>query len=303
MTQTTVSVVIATRDRPEMVREAIEAVRGQDYPGAVEVVVVFDQSDPDLSLHVDSVSRPVSVITNQHSTGLAGARNSGIEAARGTFVAFCDDDDVWEPTKLREQLELLMTTPEAVLCTTGITVRFRGEDHPRVLERDVVTFADLLVDRHTELHPSTFVFRRDALIEIGMVDEAVPGGFGEDYDLLLRAAMRHDVLNLRRARVLVRWGDQSFFFQRWQTMAEGLSWLLHRYPQFETTPRGAARIRGQIAFAQAAQGKRREAARTAGSALRRRWREPRAYLALAVAGGVVSPPRVMRTLHKFGRGI
>ena len=50
MTPPLVSVVIATRDRPEMVREAIAAALGQDYPGPLEVVVVFDQSEPDATL-------------------------------------------------------------------------------------------------------------------------------------------------------------------------------------------------------------------------------------------------------------
>lgn len=298
-----VTVVIATRDRPEMLREAIAEVHAQDYDGPIEVVAVFDQSPPDESLASDSERRGVRVISNTHSPGLAGARNSGIEAAAGELVAFCDDDDLWTPPKLREQVALLDAHPDAVLCTAGITVRYDDAEHPRVLDQDTVSFEDLLADRHTELHPSTFVFRRQRLIDIGMVCEDVPGGFGEDYDVLLRAAQAHDIVNLREPRVIVRWGKQSFFFQRWQTMAAGLSWMLERYPEFETSPRGSARIHGQIAFAQAAQGKRREAAATARQTLKRRWREPRAYLALAVAARLVSPPRVMQTLHRFGRGI
>ena len=297
------SVVIATRDRPEMLREAVAAVRAQDYPGPIEVVAVFDQSVRDESLVDDSEHRPVRVIGNRRSPGLAGARNSGIEATAGDIVAFCDDDDLWTPPKLREQVALLTESPDAVLCTSGITVLYDGQEHRRVLDRARVSFADLLEDRHTELHPSTFVFRKQALVEIGMVCEDVPGGFGEDYDLLLRAAQRHAIVNLEQPRVLVRWGAQSYFFQRWQTMSAGLSWMLERYPQFEDSARGSARVHGQIAFAEAAQGNRAKAVSSARAAVRRRWREPRAYLALAVATRVISPALVMRTLHRFGKGI
>ncbi len=304
MNDRSVTVVIATRDRPEMLREAIASVWTQDHPGRIEVVVVFDQSDPDASLERDEGNRATRVTTNTRSPGLAGARNSGIEDSRTTFVAFCDDDDYWMPEKLREQLALAERHPDAGLVTCGIEVRYDGESHPRVLDQELVTFEDLLADRHTELHPSTFLLRRTALLEtIGLVDEAVPGGFGEDYDLLLRAAKAHPVVNLPRPRVVVRWGGQSYFFRRWETMAEGLTWMLDRYPEFERSPRGSARLRGQIAFAHAAQRQHRTAVRWARGAIGRNWREPRAYLALAVASRVITPALVMKTLHRHGRGI
>lgn len=303
MSHPLVSVVIATRNRPDMVREAIAAVAGQDYEGPVEVVLVFDQSEPDPTLGSDDTTLPVRLFQNQRSAGLAGARNTGIEAAGGEFVAFCDDDDLWLPTKLRKQMAELQAHPEAILCTTGIIVRYSETDHVRELESAEVTFEELLSDRLTELHPSTFVFRRQGLVEIGMVDEAVPGGFGEDYDVLLRVARRHAVLNVREALTVIRWGGQSYFFQRWKTMDEGLSWLLSRHPEFIKSARGSARITGQIAFARAAQGRRRDAVRTARLSIRHRWSEPRAYLALGVASGLLTPGAVMRSLHKLGKGI
>ncbi|MGA8996081.1 MAG: glycosyltransferase family A protein [Nocardioidaceae bacterium] len=304
MSTESVTVVIATRNRPEMLRESIAAVWAQDHPGPIEVVVVFDQSEPDPSLATVLGNRSVRVVTNTRSPGLAGARNTGIEASEAPFVAFCDDDDYWAPSKVREQLALAAAHPQAGLVTCGIIVQYDGERHARVLERDLVCFEDLLRDRHTELHPSTFLLRRSVLVDrIGLVDEEVPGGFGEDYDFLLRSAKAHPVVNLRRPLVVVRWGGQSFFFQRWDTMAGGLTWLLERHPGFEGSPRGSARLRGQIAFAHAAVSRRGVAARWAAGAVRRSWREPRAYLALAVAVGVVTPARVMTTLHRHGRGI
>lgn len=303
MTGATVSVVIATRDRWEMLREAIDHVVAQDYPGPVEVVVVADQSEPDRTLTRDDPHRRVRVVTNRHRPGLAGARNTGIEASTGELVAFCDDDDLWRPAKLRLQLAALADHPRAGLCTAGITIRYAGEEFDRRIESGLVRFADLLLDRHTELHPSTFLMRRSLLDEIGLVDENVPGGFGEDYELLLRAARVHDIVNVPEPLAFIRWGQQSFFFRRWETMAEGLSWLLDRYPEFERSPAGSARVRGQVAFAHAALGDRGTALRWSRGAWRRNPREPRIYLALAVALRLVSPDRVMQTLHRHGKGI
>jgi glycosyltransferase involved in cell wall biosynthesis len=235
---------------------------------------------------------------------LAGARNSGVEASQGEFVAFCDDDDYWLPGKLERQLAVLQGAPDAGLVTCGIRVEYDGNTFQRVLDMDEVPFEELLRDRHTELHPSTFLMRRSALLEdIGLVDERVPGGFGEDYELLLRAAKQHPIVNVCDALTVVRWGRQSFFFRRWETMAAGLSWLLERYPEFERSPRGSARIHGQIAFAHASMGNRRTALTWAFRSLRRRKTEPRAFLAAAVAARVVSADRIMETLHRHGRGI
>jgi glycosyltransferase involved in cell wall biosynthesis len=303
MSHPTVTTVIATRDRPEMLREAIEAVLSQDYPGAIEVVVVFDKSTPDPSIERDDTHRSVRVTTNSRIPGLAGARNTGIELASGELVAFCDDDDVWLPGKLVRQVDM-MQGRRTSLVTCGIEIDYGDERHPRVLDLDEISFDELLRDRHTELHPSTFVMRRDDVVNgFGLVSEEVPGGFGEDYEFLLRASRFAPILNVRQPYTLVRWGRQSFFFRRWETMTDGLSWLLDRYPEFESVPPGSARIRGQIAFAQAALKNRRSALRWAGSAWRRNPLEPRALLAVAVATGLLSPNTVMEQLHKRGRGI
>lgn len=298
-----VTAVIATRDRPQMVREAIGAALSQDYAGDIEVVVVFDQSTPDLTLARTGPTRSVRVITNTHSAGLAGARNSGIEAAEGEFIGFCDDDDYWLPTKLTRQVPLLERFPEAGLATCGIVVEYEGNTFSRVLEMEDVSFDELLRDRHTELHPSTFLLRRSLVGDIGPVDEHVPGGFGEDYEYLLRSARQHAIVNLREPLTVVRWGQQSFFVRRWEMMAAGLTWLLERYPEFERSRRGAARIQGQLAFAHASMGNRGAALSWASHALRRNPMEPRAFLAAGIAAGLVSPDRVMTMLHRRGRGI
>ncbi|ALE91523.1 glycosyl transferase [Arthrobacter alpinus] len=299
-----VTTIIATRNRPEMLREAIASVVGQSYTGAIEVLVIFDQCEPDMTLQSANPRRIVRVLSNARAPGLAGARNTGIEAASGEFIAFCDDDDYWKSGKIAAQVELLTRNPAAEFSTCDISVNYSGEFHDRQLGKSVITFQDLLRDRHTELHPSTFLMRRDAVVQgFGLVGEDVPGGFGEDYDFLLRVSRRHPIVHVAQTMTVVRWGGQSFFFQRWQTMLEGLSWILAKYPEFETVPAGSARIRGQVAFAHAALGQRKKALRWATSAAQRNPFEPRAPLAIAVAWGLVSPERVMRTLHSRGRGI
>jgi glycosyltransferase involved in cell wall biosynthesis len=305
-----VSVVIATRDRPEMMRQAVRSALEQEYDGSIQVVLVYDQSEPEAEadlladLPVRPSGRTLLVTRNSRQPGLAGARNHGIGVAGGEIVAFCDDDDYWLPGKLTRQVELLVASPDASLVSCGIRVEYGEETFDRALDRRTITFEDLLRDRMTELHPSTFVMRREDVIDgFGLVDEQVPGSYGEDYEFLLRASLHGPVLSTPEPLTVVRWHRQSFFVRRWDTIADGLTWLLERYPQFDEVPAGSARVRGQIAFAHAAQGNRGAAARWAAGAARRNPLEARWALAMAVASGVVTPDRVLTKLHERGKGI
>jgi glycosyltransferase involved in cell wall biosynthesis len=305
---TAVSAVIPTRDRPELVRRAVEAVAGQDHAGPIEIVVVYDRSAPDASLERRwrtgaGAERSVRVVVNDRSPGLAGARNTGILAATGDLIGFCDDDDEWLPGKLAHQIAALDSSGGDFACC-GIRVSYQDSRIDRVLAMDRVPLTALLRDRMTELHPSTFLIRASALLDgIGLVDEEIPGSYAEDYEFLLRAARHAPLVNVREPGTLVRWHRSSYFAQRWQTISEALSWLLERYPEFTGEPAGLARVAGQIAFAEAAQGNTRAAARWALRTLAGNRREPRAYLAMAVATRLVRPDTVVRTLHKRGRGI
>ena len=299
-----VDVIVPTRDRPELLRETIDAILSQEYAGRVRVLVVFDQSEPDQNLIRADAMRAVEVVTNQRTPGLAGGRNTGLLASDADLVAFCDDDDVWLPGKLARQVELIESDPTSSIVACSIRIAYDGTEVDRVLPTTTIRLTDLLRDRLTELHPSTFVMRRTDVVDgFGLVDEAVPGSFGEDYEFLLRAARTGPVRTVSAVGVMVRWHKKSYFTSRWETMAQGLTWLLEQYPEFATVPAGEARIAGQVAFAQAARGERREALRWARRTVRCNFREPRAYLALAVASGAVSPDTIVRKLHERGRGI
>ncbi|REE96165.1 glycosyltransferase family 2 protein [Thermomonospora umbrina] len=294
-----VGVVIPTRDRPEMLRRALSAALEQDYPGELRAVVVYDRSEPDESLASDRVQ----VIVNRRTPGLAGARNSGIDALDTDLVAFCDDDDEWLPGKLAAQVEALRAEPEAILATTATVMDFNGRSIPRRAGLDRVEYTHLLRDRLFMLGSSTYLARRLPLLEIGLVDESIPGSQGEDWDLALRAARRHPIVNVDHPYVRILWGTTSYYAQAWDIKIAALHWFLERYPEMGSDPAAAGRIYGQIAFGHAYNRRRREALRWSGRALRANWRERRVPVALAVTSGAVSGRRVLQTLNARGRGI
>lgn len=299
-----VSAVITTCGRPELLRKAVRSILGQDYAGELEVVVVFDKIAVDeLGDLVVPPGRSLKTIANARTPGLAGGRNTGTEAARGEIIGFCDDDDYWHPGKITRQLETWRREPRAVAVASGIRIRTGGADVVR-LPPPRVAFADFLRSRVTAIHPSTMLYRRaDLLGRIGSVDEALPAGYGEDYDLLLRAARFGDVVCTPEPLVGILWDRPSFFAGRWANISDGLAYLLRKFPEFERCPRGLARIAGQVAFAEAALGHRVSARAWARSALARDRRQLRAYAAWAVSWGLLDASWLVRQMQKTGRGL
>ena len=301
-----VSVVICTRgDRPELLNEALASVLDQDFRGSIETTVVLDSDGalPEVG-DVRHPDRTVRVVRNEGTPGLAGARNFGLTQATAPWLATLDDDDLWWPTRLRLQLALAADVPSAPLIGSGIEIADgTGARTERRSPQAAFTHADLLRDRVAELHPSTFLMPTEAVREVGGWDESLPGSYAEDYDLMLRLTHMGDAAMVEEPLVTVRWSGNSYFFSRWRTIADALTVLLDKHPDFVTEPKGEGRILGQVAFARAAAGDRRAGTRGASAALRRNALEPRAYLALAVASGLVSADQVQSALHKRGRGI
>ncbi len=298
------SVVICTRDRPILLRRAIDAIKSQTYDGVIETVIVFDRSEPDISLEVADGLRPVHVLANDHTPGLPGGRNAGVAVARAPVVAFCDDDDIWLREKAARQMEILTARPDVDVVVTGVQIEANGRIVDRELDLPEVTFQDLLERRMMEVNFCTAMVRRDAFLErIGPADEYIPGGYGEDYEWALRAARMKPIAVVPEPMLIVDWHAQSYFAARWQMITDALEYLVAEYPEFRSAPKGLARIRGQRAFAFAALRSRREAWQEIRATLGLSWREPRAYLAAIVSTGLVSADSVVKALNQRGRGI
>jgi glycosyltransferase involved in cell wall biosynthesis len=242
-------------------------------------------------------------VNNQRTRGLAGARNTGIDASSNGFVAFLDDDDHWLPGKLSAQMERFAESPRPVLVGSAMVADDGVRTHERLVPLEVVGHADLLRDRMAGLHSSTFVFSTETLRSIGMVDEHLPGSYGEDYDLLLRTAKAGLIAVVNRPLVSVNWSGQSYFFGRWAAYADGLTYLLQAHPQFADDRRALGRIQSQIAFARVAAKERRIGRRWALQALRSNPTQIKAWLALAISLRLLSTAFVVRTVQRMGKGI
>jgi glycosyltransferase involved in cell wall biosynthesis len=298
-----VSVIVPTCDRPGLLERAVRHVLDQDYPGDLECVVVYDHV-PVRPLEVaTSPGRELILVANTRPQGLPGGRNTGAAVAGGRLLAFCDDDDVWYREKLSRQVAVLNEQPDVGAVACGIRLLGPGIDHERTLDADRVTLDDLLADRTMVVNQSTIVFRRSVWEAAGPVDEDIPGGYAEDYEWLLRLAAVQPIAVIRDPLTIIEWHGNSFFFGRWLTIVDALRYLLAKHPEFARARLGRARIHGQIAFALAAAGRRREAWVELARVARLHPGEKRLYATLPVVLGLMSGDRVLGMAQRRGRGV
>lgn len=300
-----VTVVVPTRGRRELVRAAVTSVVGQHYDGHVDCIVVHDQEEPDLALEsLSGPDRRVVVMANDATPGLAGSRNAGLAKADADFVASCDDDDAWLPDKLRLQMQRLAQNPQMLVVGAGIrllmpenrVVDWVGSD-------DVVTQKLLLRSRRKELHSSTLLMHRRVFDLVGGYDENLPNSYAEDYEFLLRAVRFGAIGVVRQPLATIKKDGTSWFREREEVVAEALEYLLRTHPELATNRAGHARILGQIAFAKASLGERREALRWAGRSLVRWPVAPQAGLALVQVTTGSDPRWLLAQARRVGRGL
>ena len=112
-----ISVVIPCHNAAAFLRATIASILGQTEP-VLEVIVVDDGSTDDSARIAELFGPPVRVV-RQPNQGESAARNRGIEAAAGDWVAFLDADDLWLPTKIELQSEAIRSAPADVVCVIG----------------------------------------------------------------------------------------------------------------------------------------------------------------------------------------
>jgi len=221
-----VSVVIPTYQRAERVQRALASVAAQSCP-AGEILVVDDGST-DGTAEVVAQAFPQVTLLSQDNQGVSAARNRGIRAARGEWIAFLDSDDEWAPGKLERQLGALSGSGCLVCHTDEIWIR-QGR---RVNAGDRHAKQAGWIYRHClplcALSPSSVILHRSVFETVGLFDEELP--VCEDYDLWLRVAASYRVL-LVDEPLVTKYGGHSdqlsrslWGMDRFRVRALGRAW-------------------------------------------------------------------------------
>ena len=186
-----VSVIVPTRNRPGPLREALLSIAAQDLEGVQAVVVNDGGRDVTPVVRALGGALPVRLVTLVRNAGLATARNIGIEAAEGRFVAFLDDDDVDLPHHLRTAVDALHHT-DADLVYTNCLVSDRRVDPRREGTVEAPSAFDFPFDRDAlavlNYIPVTGVVCRSLRRVHARFDPSLP--VLEDLDLWLQLTRR-----------------------------------------------------------------------------------------------------------------
>lgn len=191
-----ISVVIPAFNREETIIACLDSIVRQTYP-AWEVIVVDDGSTDGTVRTVDSYhDKRVRCIRSDRNAGAQAARNTGIRAAKGEWIAFQDSDDTWAPEKLERQVAALAAVgfdPMTVVHTNGRVDREDGSTAP-FYAPDVVKIDGADVRRST-LEESKVLFptilaSKTALTGIGLLDENVVAHQEWDTSIRLGAVCR-----------------------------------------------------------------------------------------------------------------
>ncbi len=201
-----VSVIIPTYNRGWIVKEAIESVLVQDFAD-FELIVVDDGSTDNTSEILGEFESDIRVI-RQSNSGVSAARNRGIQASVGRWIAFLDSDDLWLPKKLSRQVDFFNSHEDAKICQTEEQwIRNGMRVNPKVRHHK---FSGLIFERSLELclvSPSAVMIRKDLFNEVGLFDESLPAC--EDYDLWLRVSCRFPVYLIDTPLIIKRGGHDD----------------------------------------------------------------------------------------------
>lgn len=220
MSRPSVSVIIPTYNRADLIRRTIENVFEQTYKD-FELIVVDDGSTDNTLQRLAAFGDRIRVIT-QANAGAAAARNQGAEVACGEMIAFQDSDDLWLPGKLEKQVKVLESAGTNVpCCLCNAEMHFSDKTttsfdlawlQPHI-ESGIWTNVPEVLSTTSVLFNQCSLIRTEAFRKIGGFDERYR--FMEDYDLPLRLSLEgRSWAFLREPLVIWRQGSpQSLYLQ------------------------------------------------------------------------------------------
>ncbi|MCW2973068.1 MAG: hypothetical protein JWN72_1341 [Thermoleophilia bacterium] len=238
------TVIVPTKDRPDLLRRALESIAAQQFSGTIQTIVVDDGSALPQQWVTALPGLDLTYVRHEASRDLAGARNTGLRHATGTYVGYLDDDDVWLPQHAQLLVDALEAHPTARAAYslaerwhqqlqqgTWVTVEAGVEHRHAQFDLDMVLL--------TNLTPvNTVVHERSLIDEVGGFDETL--AVVEDWDLWIRLRARTEFVhvpevtcayttrgatNMTQQRIREFWPAQARIFHRYRELAAEFSGL------------------------------------------------------------------------------
>jgi glycosyltransferase involved in cell wall biosynthesis len=206
-----ISVVIPTFNRPSFIERACNTVINQSYKN-IEIIIVDDASNTSYSDAIKNIPFENLVYIRRDSNGGgSAARNTGIEAAKGDFIAFLDDDDEWLPQKLEKQIKSLSNNCQASQC--GYTTKHSSQI--RVEKSNVITLEDLR--QNNKLASTTGLLCEKKILKDTMFDSNLHRA--QDWDIYIRIAMKTNFAYINEPLYIYDDGDHARMSNKFSTIS------------------------------------------------------------------------------------
>jgi len=232
----TISVVIPAYNAEKYVGRAVESILAQTH--SPDEIIIVDDGSTDGTAQVVRLFEDKVTFIQQQNAGASVARNSGIEAARGEWIAFLDADDEWLPQKLQRQIEHLRKRPDLVWTHSNYFVR-PYPDGGRAVAFTPAKYAETLrngdyFDDYLDVHPevcirtSTVIVKRAVLKETGLF--RIGQFWAQDTDMFLRIAYANPAIGFLPEPLAVYYADvpNSITLKNKQRVSQRCEYL-HRH--------------------------------------------------------------------------
>ncbi len=229
-----VSCVIPTCGRKELFR-AVDSVIAQEYDGVIEIIIVDDYSQTNSWLDAEkneksimklsTDKRPITYINLKEQKGACKARNIGWETATGDFVAFLDDDDTWEPTKTKKQVDHILKYPQCniVICWSH-DMRFNQD---RINKPPIVVTHEMIIKSFNLSSTSSYMVRRNLLKTWGGFDETLPSA--HEYDLAIRYSENGHHIRCVQEQLITQYSSEGQISENWNKKINGIKAIYQKY--------------------------------------------------------------------------
>lgn len=231
--QPLVSVIVPTCRHPEILKKAVKSILMQTYHN-FEIIVVNDGSY-DIYLIIESFGdNRIRLLQHKTQKGPGAARNTGIKEAKGKYIAFLDDDDIYHPEHLEILVSVLERTSYKVAYTDAYRVRQTCNNKVWCDERIDIPYScdfnrdKLLVCNYIPI--LTLMLDRELLCDNGFFDEKID--IMEDWKLLIRLSGKVDFYHIPKVtcRFYSRIGDESHYNIRLSSLLKTYLLIYDKYP-------------------------------------------------------------------------
>lgn len=244
-----VSAIITTHNRLSLLKRAVESALSQTYKN-IEVIVVDDASTDGTPEYCNELPLRYIYIPKEESRGGNHARNLGILAAKGEYVAFLDDDDYWLPRKIEKQVDLIERKDcELVHCGRRLELIKDGKTTYRDTLPNPLEYGDMRKKILLTICTTTttnILAKRSALLDVGLFDENLR--FWQEYELTIRLAQRkpfyfvNEVLSVYR----VDTGDKQRLTNKYGQWREAVRYIHEKHSGLYARLNAVERLRVRL---------------------------------------------------------